>query len=112
MIFSWICYSLNIGCFWFLIVIALFIFLIGLFGILLNRKNLIVMLMSLELLLLAINFIFILASFLLDDINGQIIAFLVLIIAASEVSIGLALMVSYFRVKRDISLSTLNMLYN
>jgi len=112
MILGWIGFSLSKGSLWFLLFIAFLIFFIGLIGVLLNRKNLIIMLMSLELILLAINFSLILGSFILDDVMGQLLAFFVLVIAASEVAVGLALLVSYYRIKKNISLSSLNILYN
>jgi NADH:ubiquinone oxidoreductase subunit K len=111
MILSWVGFSLGKGSLSFLLFLAFLIFLIGLVGVLLNRKNLIIMLMSLELILLAINFILILGSFILDDVIGQLLAFFVLIIAASEVALGLALLVSYYRASKNISLSSLNLLY-
>lgn len=65
----------------------------GLCGIVTNRRNLVMVLLYLELLLLSVNFNLILFSVLLDIILGQIVALFVLVIAGSEVSIGLAFLI-------------------
>mgnify|MGYP003867051415 CR=1 FL=1 len=56
---------------------------------------------------LAVNFLLIIGSILIDDLVGQFLALLVLTVAASEASIGLALMVAYYRVNNNISLFSL-----
>ena len=91
-----------------LLLISMTLFLIGLFGIFLLRRNLIVILMSIELLLLAINFNFILFSVYLDDIIGQIFTLLILTVAAAESSIGLAILVMYYRRKGVISINVMS----
>ena len=98
--------------FFFFFNVSFFIFCVGVLGIFLNRKNVIIMLMSLELILLAVNFLLIIGSIIIDDLVGQFLALLVLTVAASEASIGLALMVAYYRVNNNISLFSLNILYN
>lgn len=85
-------------------------FLIGLSGIYLNRKNILILLMSIELMLLAINTSFILFSILLDDVIGQIFALFILTIAAAESSIGLAILVVYYRVKGSIKIENIYLL--
>ena len=79
------------------------LFLIGMWGIFINRKNVLIMLMSIELMLLAINLNFIIFSVYLDDILGQIFALCILTIAAAESSIGLAILVVYYRIRGSIS---------
>jgi len=64
--------------------------------------------MSIELCLLAINFNFILFSVYLDDIIGQIFTLLILTVAAAESSIGLAILVMYYRRKGIISINVMN----
>lgn len=78
--------------------------ILGIFGIVLNRQNLITLLMSIELLLLAINLIFIFTSQALDTYLGLVLAFFVLIVAAAESSIGLSLLVAFFRVQGSIAI--------
>jgi len=79
------------------------IFLIGVLGIVLNRKNIIIILMSIELMLLAINLNFVVFSSHLNDLLGQIFALFVLVIAAGESAIGLAILVVYYRVRGTIA---------
>jgi NADH-quinone oxidoreductase subunit K len=88
--------------------ISITLFLISLFGIFLLKRNLIVILMSIELLLLSVNFNFILFSVYLDDIMGQIFTLLILTVAAAESSIGLAILVMYYRRKGIISINIMN----
>ena len=83
--------------------IAMGLFVLGIWGIFLNRKNIIIMLMSIELMLLAINLNLIVYSMHLDDIIGQIYALFILTVAAAESAIGLAILVSYFRVRGTIA---------
>ena len=93
-----------------MIYFAILLYLIGLWGMILNRKNLILIIMSIEILLLALNFLFIYFSMALDDFMGQIIALLVLTVAAAESAIGLALLVIYYRIHGNISITQLNLL--
>ncbi len=86
------------------------LFLIGILGIVVNRKNIIILLMSIELLLLSINLILISASLSIDTVWGQLLAFIVLIIAAAESAVGLSLLVAYFRVKGTIAINYINLL--
>ena len=81
------------------LLISVILFIIGLLGIFLLKKNLIIILMSIELMLLAINFNFIIFSIFLDDIIGQVFALFILTVAAAESSIGLAVLVIYYRLK-------------
>lgn len=98
---------LNLEIYKFLL-ISIILFLISLFGIFLLKRNLIVILMSIELCLLSINFNFILFSIYLDDIIGQIFTLLILTVAAAESSIGLAILVMYYRRKGIISINVMN----
>ncbi len=77
--------------------VAALLFTLGIFGIFLNRRNVIVILMSIELMLLAVNINLVAFSSFLGDLTGQIFALLVLTVAAGEASIGLAILVVYFR---------------
>lgn len=90
------------------LLISVLLFIIGLLGIFLLKKNLIIILMSIELMLLAINFNFIIFSVYLDDAIGQIFALFILTVAAAESSIGLAILVIYYRLKGVISINLVN----
>lgn len=95
-----------------LICINLFIFSCGLIGLMINRKNIVIMLISIELLILAINLNFVVFSLFLDDLSGQIYSILLLALAAAESSIGLSILISYFRTKGNISILFINLLKN
>jgi NADH-quinone oxidoreductase subunit K len=92
------------------IIIPIIIFFIGLSGIILNKKNIILILISVELMLLAVNFIFLVSSVYLDDRIGQIFALLVLTVAAAETSIGLGILVVYYRTQGSIAIETINLM--
>jgi NADH-quinone oxidoreductase subunit K len=72
------------------------LFSIGLAGVLL-RRNVLVMLMSIELMLTGANLTFIAFSRALRDLSGQAAVFFVLVVAAAEVAVGLAIVVAIFR---------------
>lgn len=75
------------------------IFLLGIWGIFLTRKHMILLLLSLELLLLAISLSFACFSVYLDDVLGQLLALFLLMIAASESALGLAILIVYYRLR-------------
>lgn len=96
----------------FFIFIDCILFFIGLWGIFITRKNLIIILMALELMLLAINLNFIFISIYMDDMLGQLISLFILTIAAAESSIGLAILIAYFRIRQTINIRFLSTLKN
>ena len=79
------------------LILGAILFAIGVVGIFLNRKNLIVLLMAIELMLLAVNTNFIAFSHYLNDLSGQLFVFFILVVAAAEAGIGLAILVVLFR---------------
>ncbi len=93
---------MDIGLMHFLTLAAL-LFTMGVFGIFLNRKNVIIILMSVELMLLAVNINFVAFSAYLDDLHGQVFAMFVLTVAAAEAAIGLAILVTFFRIRGSIA---------
>jgi|TARA_B110000967_G_C18528905_1_gene384847 NADH-quinone oxidoreductase subunit K len=90
--------------------IAFILFLLGVLGIVVNRKNIIILLMSIELMLLSINFLLLTVSSFIDDLNGQVFALYILVVAAAESAIGLSILVAYYRVKGSISVKFINLL--
>ncbi|MEP3278771.1 MAG: NADH-quinone oxidoreductase subunit NuoK [Stappiaceae bacterium] len=100
---------MEIGLSHFLTVAAI-LFTLGIFGIFLNRKNVIIILMSVELLLLAVNINLVAFSSFLGDLVGQIFALLVLTVAAAEASIGLAILVVFFRNRGSIAVEDINVM--
>jgi NADH-quinone oxidoreductase subunit K len=93
---------------WYLIVSAI-IFTVGVTGVLIRRNPLIIF-MSIELMLNAVNLSFVTFSHFLDSVDGQMFVFLVLTVAAAEVVVGLAIIVSIFRTRRDIDVDDMNVL--
>lgn len=79
------------------------LFFIGLLGIILIKKNVIITIMSIEIMLLAVNLNLIISSLKLNDINGYIICLFILIIAAAEAAIGLAIIINYYRLNGAIT---------
>jgi len=90
--------------------VAACLFAVGIIGLFLNRKNVIVILMCIELLLLAVNINFAAFSHFLQDLGGQIFIFFVLTVAASEVAVGLAILVAFYRNRRSINVEDINTL--
>ncbi len=90
--------------------VAAILFTIGIFGIFINRKNVIVILMSVELLLLAVNINLVAFSAFLGDLVGQVFALFVLTVAAAEASIGLAILVAFYRNRGSIAVEDVNMM--
>jgi len=82
---------------WYILLSAV-VFTIGVFGFL-SRRNIIIMFMSIELMLNAVNISLISFSHYLQDMRGQILAFFVIAVAASEAAIGLAIVIALFRNK-------------
>ena len=93
---------------WYLIVSAI-LFTLGVIGVLV-RRNPLTIFMSIELMLNAVNLSFITFSRYLDSVDGQMFVFLVLTVAAAEVVVGLAIIVSIFRTRGDINVDEMNVL--
>ena len=83
------------------------LFTIGALGVLI-RRNAIVIFMSIELMLNAANLSFVAFSQLYDTLDGQVLVFFVITVAAAEVAIGLALIVAIFKSKQSINVDELN----
>ena len=77
-------------------VVAALIFMIGVLGVLV-RRNVIVMFMCIELMLNAANLSLVAWSRLWADLEGQVFAFMVITVAAVEVAVGLAIVISLVR---------------
>ena len=80
----------------FVMTVAALMFCIGAIGLLV-RRNALIMFMCVELMLNAVNLTFVTFARMLDDIGGQVFVFFTLVVAAAEVVVGLALIVSIFR---------------
>lgn len=84
------------------LILSALLFTIGVSGLFIHRANIITLLMSIEIMLLAVNINFVAFSAYLNELSGQIFSILVLTIAAAEISVGLAILVLYFRNKGSI----------
>jgi NADH-quinone oxidoreductase subunit K len=89
--------------------LATVLFVIGAVGVLV-RRNAIVVFMSIELMLNASNLAFVSFARLNGNIDGQVVAFFVMVVAAAEVVIGLAIIVTIFRTRRSTSVDDPNLL--
>lgn len=83
------------------LVLSAIIFTIGVIGVLI-RRNLIVVLMSIELMLNAVNLTFVAFSNSLGSMDGQVIVFFVMAVAAAEAVVGLAIIISAFRHRQSL----------
>lgn len=92
------------------LIVSAALFSLGVIGLFLNRKNVITILMCVELLLLAVNINLVAFSHFLNDLAGQIFVFFVLTVAACEVAVGLAILVSFYRLRRSIEVEDINTL--
>jgi NADH-quinone oxidoreductase subunit K len=86
---------------YFLIVSAM-LFSIGTVGVLV-RKNALIIFMSVELQLNAVNLALVAFSRMHDSLNGQVLAFFLMVVAAAEVVVGLAIIVNVFRRRQSTS---------
>ncbi|HEY1354032.1 MAG TPA: NADH-quinone oxidoreductase subunit NuoK [Ktedonobacteraceae bacterium] len=93
---------------WYLVLSAL-LFTLGVIGVLV-RRNPLTIFMSIELMLNAVNLSLITFSTYLNSVDGQMFVFLVLTVAAAEVVVGLAIIVSIFRTRRNIDVDEMHLL--
>ncbi|WP_405164868.1 NADH-quinone oxidoreductase subunit NuoK [Nocardia sp. NBC_01499] len=89
--------------------LAVFLFTIGAAGVLL-RRNAIVVFMCIELMLNAANLAFVTFARMRADLNGQVFAFFTMVVAAAEVVVGLAIIMTIFRARRSVSVDDANLL--
>lgn len=85
------------------IILSVIIFCVGVFGVLI-RRNLIIILMSIELMLSAVNIAFVSFSKTHGGLDGQAVVLLVFVIAACEAAVGMAIIVSLFRLRGTIDI--------
>jgi len=85
------------------------LFMIGVVGVLV-RRNAIVVFMSIEIMLNAVNISLISFDKYLNQNDGQVFSFMVMCVAAAEVSVGLAIIISMFRNKPTVNLDEFNIM--
>ncbi len=93
---------------WYL-ALSVILFSIGSLGVLL-RRNAIILFMSIEMMLNSANLLFVAFARYLGDLDGQVLVFFVITVAAAEVAVGLALIVTIFRTKQSINIDEINLM--
>jgi NADH-quinone oxidoreductase subunit K len=91
------------------LVLGAALFTIGGVGLLV-RRNALVMFMCVELMLNAVNLTFVTFAHALNDVTGQVLVFFVLVVAAAEVAVGLAIIVAIFRRRQGVTADDLDLL--
>jgi NADH-quinone oxidoreductase subunit K len=86
------------------VVLAVILFVIGAVGVLI-RRNAMVIFMCIELMLNAVNL-----ARQHGQVDGQVVAFFVMVVAAAEVVVGLAILMAIFRARRSVSVDDANLL--
>jgi NADH-quinone oxidoreductase subunit K len=85
------------------------IFVIGVLGVLV-RRNILIIFMSIELMLNAVNLAFVALSRQWSNLDGQVIVFLVMSVAAAEAAVGLAIIICIFRRKKSVNVDDFNLM--
>ena len=85
------------------------LFAIGVAGVIL-RRNVIVIFMSIEIMLNAVNLAFVALGRRLGSMDGQVIVFFVMTVAAAEAAVGLAIIISIFRNRETVNADELNLM--
>lgn len=93
----------------FYLILSGILFTLGLLGVVL-RRNAIILFMSLELMFNAANILFVAFASYYQVLSGQLFVFFVMVVAAAEVAVGLALMVTIFRSRNSINVDELSSL--
>ena len=91
------------------VALAVILFVIGAVGVLI-RRNALVIFMCVELMLNAVNLAFVAFARMHGNLDGQVIAFFVMVVAAAEVVVGLAILMTIFRTRRSASVDDANLL--
>ncbi len=89
--------------------LSAFMFTVGVVGVLV-RRNAILIFMCIELMLNAVNLSLVAFSHFLVDIQGQMMVFFVMTVAAAEAAVGLAIVISLFRNRQTINMDEINLL--
>ena len=91
------------------VALAVILFVIGAVGVLI-RRNAMVIFMCIELMLNAVNLAFVAFARQHGQVDGQVVAFFVMVVAAAEVVVGLAILMAIFRARRSASVDEANLL--
>ena len=91
------------------VILSAILFSIGVLGVLF-RRNAIIILMSIELMLNAVNLLFVAFSAYLSDTRGQVFVVFTMVVAAAEVAVGLAILITVYRNTKTTDVDALNKL--
>ena len=91
------------------LLLSAFMFCAGVVGVVV-RRNAIVVFMCIELMLNSVNLTLITFSAYFGDPGGQILVFFVMVVAAAEAAVGLAIVISLFRNKQTVNIDEINIL--
>ena len=93
------------------LVLAAALFSIGV-GAFLIKRNIITVFMSIELMLNAVNLTFVAFSQVHRSVHGQIFVFFVMVVAAAEAAVGLAIIIAIFRTRQTLDVDSINLMKN
>jgi len=93
---------------WYLVLAAI-LFSTGIAAFLI-RRNVITIFMSIELMLNAVNLTFVAFAHMWHQVSGQIFVFFVMVVAAAEAAVGLAIIIALFRVRQTLNIDQVNLL--
>ncbi len=91
------------------LVLSAILFSIGLVGVM-KRKNLLMLFFSTEILLNAVNIGFVAVGHYYGDLSGQMFAFFIIAVAASEIAVGLGLLILWYKKTGSVDLDSLQMM--
>ena len=91
------------------LIVAALMFVVGAFGML-RRKNLLMLFFSSEILLSSVNVGLVAVGYYLGDLNGQLFAFFILAVAASEVAVGVGLLIAWYKKYHTLDLDALQIM--
>ena len=91
------------------LILSAFLFLVGVVGVA-TRRNALIIFMCIELMLNAVNLTFVAFARFLNSMNGQIVVFFVMVVAAAEVTVGLAIIIAIYRNRETMDVAELNLL--
>ena len=91
------------------LVLSAIVFSIGVVGVL-TRRNIIIIFMSIELMLNSVNLNLVAFSERLQDLNGQIFAIFVIVVAAAEAAVGLGIVIALFRNKKTVNVDEIDIM--
>jgi NADH-quinone oxidoreductase subunit K len=93
------------------LILAAVLFSIGVASFLIKR-NIITIFMSIELMLNAVNLTFVAFAHMWHQITGQIFVFFVMVVAAAEAAVGLAIIIAIYRTRQTLNVDQVNLLKN